>query len=98
MKQSVTFTFYIVKTTADGEYTETLVYSNVSGICNVVERVIAEEKTESNTYYQYLFIPNRYMPLLNNNMNIIDSNSVKYRVVYIEDYESHQEIFIRKVN
>lgn len=92
-----TVTIYTETTTGDLTVTEAELASDVAGFLEVSSRRFADGEIKGEIEVLYVFYPHTMVSDLSTAKKVVDADANKYKVEYLEEYDSHQEIYMRKV-
>ena len=90
-------TFTTVTTNADGDPSETELHADVGGHLEVKEDNSVREREFDDVIILWLFIPDQHLATLTRGMKVVDANSKKYLLHFVEDFTTHQEIVLREI-
>ena len=90
-------TFYTIVTSDDGTPVESDLHVSIGGELQHKKERVMNNRGNSFIEQIYLFIPDKYLSDLTTGMKIIDADSSTYKLEYVEDFESHQEVNLKKL-
>lgn len=93
----VLFDFYTVATNEDRDVTETILYTGIACQFEIARWQIVENGVMQGIEKINMLIPDKLLPLVVEGVKATDSSGVSYAVKFVEDYGTHQEIYIRKL-
>jgi len=92
-----TITLYTETTTADLTVTEAELEADVAGYLEVSSRRFVDGEVKGEIETLHVFYPHKFVASLSTAKKVVDANADEYEVKYLEEYDSHQEIYMRKV-
>lgn len=97
-----TFNIYQIDTDDNHTIVETLVHENIKGTLDlaVVDTRTVQDLNFEHSQERFLFIPYKFivdpLPVVGN--KVVDNNNTIYKIEFIEDLYTHQEITLRRIN
>jgi len=92
----VSLSFYTTATSTNRSVTETLVHEDVHGDLQLSKERTLASGHRVDVSQIHIFFPSEYMTSLVNGM-IVKSSSNKYILDHMEDFDTHQEIYLLEV-
>ena len=89
-----TLTFYSI-TNVDGNPTESAVHTDVPGELQLSKERTVHNREKSEVQLIYFFIPDTLLSGLASGMKVTSSSEL-FKLEYIEDFETHQEVHLIK--
>lgn len=92
----LTMTFSTVVTTADRSPTVTVLAADVPGDLQLDNRRFVDAIDVGEIELLHVFFPGERVTGIVAGVKAVDSNAKVYMVKYIEDYDTHQEVYMRQ--
>ena len=93
---AIKLSIYSAVTSGDRSTTETAVVSDIPGELQFDRRRMIDGETKEEVEYTNVFFPEKYISGVVNFQKAVDVDDNIYKILHVEDYDSHQEIYMRK--